>query len=72
MSQHQPLKNHLELTTGSLMGRRSQWAYLAEDVPEGALLIVVPESIPKARTLLMKVAECFARRGGDAVVRFRA
>ena len=54
------------------MARRSQWAYLAEDVPEGALLIVVPESIPKARTLLMTVAECFARRDGKAVVRFRA
>ena len=72
MKQNQHVRNHLELTTGCLMARRSQWAYLAEDVPEGALLIVVPESIPKARTLLMKVAECFARRGGEAVVRFRA
>ena len=70
MRQNQPVKNHLELTTGSLMVKRRQWAYLAEDVAEGALLVVVPTRNPRARASLTEVARCFAERGKTPLIRY--
>ena len=43
--------------------------YLAEDVPAGALLVVVPKDSPKARASLRKVAARFGERGKEAVIR---
>ena len=70
MRQRQPVKNHLELTTGSLMARRSQWAFLAEDLVEGSLLVVVPRGGPKTRTSLTTVARRFNERGGKALIHY--
>ena len=66
------LKTYLELTTGSLLARRGQWASLADNLPEGALLLVAPKDSPKITTCLLKIARSFTERGGKAVIHYCA
>ena len=66
--QRQPIKNYLELTTGSLLARRGQWASLADSLPEGTLLLVVPKYGAKITTCVLKIARSFTERGGKAFV----
>ena len=66
------IKTYLELTTGSLLARRGQWASLADSLPEGTLLLVVPNEGAKITTCLLKIARSFTERGGKAIVRYCA
>ena len=69
---YKSIKTYLELTTGSLLARRGQWASLASNLPEGALLLVVPKESSEITTCLLKIARSFTERGGKAVVHYCA
>ena len=66
------VKTYLELTTGSLLARRGQWASLANNLPEGALLLVVPKDGAKITTCLLEISRSFTDHGGKAVVHYCA
>ena len=66
------VKTYLEITTGSLLARRGQWASLADNLSEGALLLVVPKDKPKITTCLLKIARSFTEHGGKVVVHYCA
>jgi len=56
-------KRHIELTTLSLLKKRNQWVHLAPRLPEGSLLIVVPQDNPRVSSPLFKVAQSFRDTG---------
>ena len=72
MKDRQVAKKHLELTTGSLLIRRSRWAFLTNNLPQRSLLLVVPRDRPRIRICLLRVAQTYASRGGEAVIRYSA
>jgi len=61
-------KRHIELTTLSLLGKRSEWERFGQHLPEGGVLIVVPKDNPEARRILLKIAEGFRAIGWEVGV----
>ena len=58
----------MELTTVSLLDKRSEWERLGQHLPEGGLLIVVPEKNSEASPSLLKIAQSFRETGREVEI----
>ena len=58
-------RRHLELTTVSLLAKREAWERLGHHLPEGGMLIVMPQDSPISSRCLLKVAQAFRNLGRE-------
>jgi len=68
--QRKQTKKYSELTTLSLLEKRSEWERFGHDLPEGGLLIVAPEDNPEASRFLLKIAKSFREEGWEVEIRY--
>ena len=67
--QRNATKRYIELTTVSLLDKRSEWEQFGKHLPEGGLLIVVPEDSPQASRFLLRTAQSFREIGREVEIR---
>jgi hypothetical protein len=66
--QHQTIKDTIELMPASLLPFKQEWQALADSLPEGACLIVLPEDNPKIQEQLLGLARAFENKGRGVVL----
>ena len=66
--QRNATKRYIELTTLSLLEKRSEWERFGQHLPEGGLLIVVPEDNHEASPFLLKIAQSFREMGREVEI----
>jgi hypothetical protein len=62
-SKRNPTKRYIELTTLSLLEKRSEWERFGQHLPEGGLFIVVSQDNPGAWRFLLRIARSFRETG---------
>ena len=67
---HRAIKPYLELTTASLLAQKREWVPTRSTLPRRTLLLVVPRENRRMRSRLLRIAQSFRERGGEAVVRY--
>ena len=61
-------KEYMELTTGSLLGKREERRRLGRHLSPGGFLIVLPKGYPRHLGFLLGLAQKLKEAGGDVKV----
>lgn len=68
MKQERSPKSYLELTTASLLAHGCERKHLADDLPLGSLVLLLPRGNPRVQCCVRQIADCFVRQGGQVVI----
>jgi len=68
MKQERQIKSYLDLTTASLLAHGRERKHLAEALPRGSLLLLIPRGNPRMQDCVRQIADSFVRHGGQVVI----